>query len=115
MVRAHEKYLLGEWLKKKVEETGLPVYKVTNRGNISRATLYAWMEDKYRPDPESLTPVVIALADILGQSSTKLLEEAFSMYVQRPEGRPKGAGGGGGGVRPVTVRGDTKKGVRASR
>jgi hypothetical protein len=82
---------LGKWLPVQIEKTGIPMFKVAMRAGVSRASVYAWMVDKTRPDSETMLKFVQVLANLTGQDSTALHAEALSQYINRPEGRKAGA------------------------
>lgn len=81
---------LKPWIEKQTQLAGLPIYKLANRAGISRASIYAWMNDTTRPDSETLLRVVQVLADHTDQDSAKLHAEALAQYTNRPEGRAPG-------------------------
>lgn len=99
---------LGTWLPLQIEKTGMPMFKITNRAAMSRATVYGWMSDRYRPDSESLLKFLQVIADLTGQDSAKLLAEGLRQYTNRPEGRKTGEDWG---PRQITTRssGRTRK------
>lgn len=81
---------LKPWIEKMTKASGLPIYKVANRAGISRASIYAWMNDLSRPDPETILKVVQVYAPLVGRKSHDLLTEALKQYTNRTEGRPEG-------------------------
>lgn len=106
MTRKTDYNNLGKWLPAQIEKTGLPMFKVANRAGISRATVYSWMNDSYRPDSETLLKMVQIIADLRGVDSARLHAEALSQYTNRPEGRKSGADWG---TKEVTTRKSTRK------
>lgn len=81
---------LKPWIEKMTKASGLPIYKVANRAGVARASIYAWMNDVTRPDPETILKVVQVYAPLVGRDTHDLLAEALKQYAERVEGRPVG-------------------------
>lgn len=84
---------LKPWLSKLIKDSGLPIYKVANRADMSRIALYNWMSDISRPDDESFQKVIRVLANETGRNFSELLTEGYSTFTPRQEGRPRGSTG----------------------
>lgn len=81
---------LKPWLTKMCRESNLPIYKLANRAEISRAVIYAWMADRYRPDSKTLLRVSQVFAEHTGRKSEDIQAEGLATYTPRVEGRPLG-------------------------
>lgn len=71
---------IKEWIKPLLEERGLSVEEFTNIAGISRAAIYHYFTDKYRPTEEIMAKMCRALG--------VPLEEGLAQYTPRRRGRP---------------------------
>jgi len=83
---------LPEWLPPRIEATGLSVEMFARKCNVSRASVYAWLTYRSRPDTQMMAKV----CHVLGIS----LEEGLCQYTPRKYGRPTSRGS----VRELSVR-----------
>lgn len=90
---------LKPWIEKMCKAAGLPIYKLANRANVSRQTIYGWMSDRYRPDSETMLRIAQVLATATGGDSSKIYAEGLAQYTPRLEGRLPGYSGGPKAVR----------------
>lgn len=96
---------LKAWIEKYAKEANLPIYKLANRAGISRATIYSWMIDKYRPDSEQLLKVAQVFAEHTNHTSEELFAEGLRQYTPRLEGRRVGATQETGYIQPRQKKG----------
>jgi len=73
---------LGHWLKTKLAERELSVEKLSVLSGISRAGVYFYMNDTYRPTESTMKKI----CDALGVP----FEEGLRQYTVRKTGRPRG-------------------------
>jgi transcriptional regulator with XRE-family HTH domain len=72
---------LNVWLKGHLDRRGWSVERLSREAGLSRAIIYFYMNDTYRPDEESIANVCKAL----GVPVT----EGLKQYTPRVEGRPR--------------------------
>lgn len=96
---------LKAWVEKYAKESNLPIYKIANRAGIARATIYSWMNDKYRPDSEQVLKVAQVFAAHTNHTSEELFAEGLRQYTPRAEGRQPGATQETGYMKPKQKKG----------
>lgn len=68
----------------KLKERGLSVEMFARKCGLSRAIIYFYFSDKYRPDTNSM----VIMCQVLGVP----LEEGLQQYTPNHRGRPAGGG-----------------------
>jgi hypothetical protein len=108
---------LPQWLTRKLDERRMSVDDLAYEARISRTVIYMWLNDTYRPTPQSMIKVCRALSGHkvwkkAGNGSwtdhppeTVDLVDALRQFTEKRTGRPRGSGGGTG-LRPVHLRGE---------
>jgi hypothetical protein len=90
---------LPKWIPAQMQRVGIAsVEQLAYRaGGLSRMAIYRWLNDQSRPTTQTMAKICRAL-DVP-------LAEGLRQYSEKPNGRPKGSGGGAeGGVKAVAVR-----------
>lgn len=72
---------LGTWLPPRIEATGMSIEKFSYKAGLSKAIVYFYMQDKYRPSAESM----IRMCKVLGVPA----EEGLAQYTERKVGAPR--------------------------
>ncbi len=86
---------IADWLKAKLSERKLRVRDLAELVGLNRATIYAWMKDTNRPDPQQVKRVCAVLSNepVLTQCRRFRVEvqphELESQFSRRVEGRPR--------------------------
>ena len=73
---------IREWIVPKLEAGGWSVENFARECGLSRAIIYFYMNDRYRPDEQQM----ITMCRVLGVPS----EEGFAQYTPRHRGRAFG-------------------------
>jgi transcriptional regulator with XRE-family HTH domain len=73
---------IREWLNPHLDRLGMSVEQFANACGISKASVYFYMEDRYRPN----AGIMSAMCRVLGVP----LEQGLHQYTPRKSGRPAG-------------------------
>lgn len=82
---------LKRWMLPKIDKLGITIEDFGNKAGVGRCSLYRYFSDKARPTEQ----VMVRICRVLGVP----FEEGLRQYTPKPNGRPKGSGGGTAGVR----------------
>lgn len=83
---------IRQWITPLLEKKGLTIEQCSRRAKLSRATLYSYMVDRYRPNEQTMAAICRVL--------NRPLEEGLRQYTSRKAGRPKGMLAGPTPLRP---------------
>lgn len=73
---------IREWLDPQLDRLGMSIEQFANNCGISKASIYFYRDDRYRPD----SSVMAKMCKFLGVP----LEEGLRQYTPRKAGRPAG-------------------------
>jgi transcriptional regulator with XRE-family HTH domain len=72
---------LNEWLTAHLDRLNMSVEDFAEAAELTRTSVYFYMQDKYRPDEQSM----VRMCTVLGVP----LEEGLAQYTPRKRGRPR--------------------------
>jgi predicted DNA-binding transcriptional regulator AlpA len=84
---------IKQWLLPKLKRRNLSVEEFSKRCGLSRATLYSYMTDRYRPQEDTMGVICKTLSNIsYWEDGVELIEKAtiaegLAQYIERRNGR----------------------------